>query len=98
MYYHAIMTEISTERRFRGSVRLVTLHLWRIAQSTDVEKGFAKARELGYFDSSNEEFVRNCFAIDEALERGDAPSQPIGPDVVKKLQLCAIKLNSADPA
>ena len=30
------MAEVPVDKRFRGSVRLVTLLLWRIAKSTDV--------------------------------------------------------------
>ena len=40
------MAEVPVERRFRGSVRLATLHLWRVAKSTDLERCFKEARDL----------------------------------------------------
>lgn len=92
------MAEVPVEKRFRGSVRLVTLHLWRIAKSTDIEEGFNAARDLKMFNAENESFVRSCFELDKQLEAGDEPSQPITIDMVNELQACAIRLNSADPA
>ena len=44
------MAEVPVDKRFRGSIRLVTLLLWRIAKSTNVEDGFRAARELKMFD------------------------------------------------
>lgn len=92
------MAEVPVEKRFRGSVRLVTLHLWRIAKSTDVEEGFKTARDLKMFNAENESFVRACFELDKQLEAGGEPSRPITIDMVNELQACAIRLNSADPA
>ena len=92
------MADVSVEKRFRGSVRLVTLHLWRIAKSTDVEEGFRAARGLKMFNEENESFVRSCFELDKQLEAGSEPAQPITIDMVDELQACAIRLNSADPA
>lgn len=92
------MGEVPLERRFRGSVRLVTLHLWRVAKSTDLEEGFAAARALGMLNADQEAFVRTCFALDAQLEAGEAPSDPPTPAMVDELQLCAIRLNAADPA
>lgn len=89
---------VPVERRFRGSVRLVTLHLWRVAKSTDVDEGFAAARELGMISSENEAFMRSCMALDARLEAGEEPDDPITPEMVHELQMCAIRLNSADPA
>lgn len=92
------MDRPSVERRFRGSVRLVTLHLWRVAKSTDVERGFAAARELRMFSAENEEFVRRCFALDARMEAGEALGEPVTQEMVDELQRCAIRLNAADPA
>ncbi len=64
------MAEVSIERRFRGSVRLVTLHLWRVARSTDVEDGFREARRLGMLKPEDEAFVRTCLALDGRMEAG----------------------------
>lgn len=92
------MHEVSVERRFRGSVRLVTLHLWRVAKSTDLEEGFRTARELGMLSVENEAFVRRCLALDEQLEAGETPREPLTEEFVHELQMCAIRLNAADPA
>lgn len=92
------MADVSIERRFRGSVRLVTLHLWRVAKSTDVEDGFKVARELGMFTHENEAFVRSCFALDEQLQAGATLEHALTNDMVDELQMCAIRLNAADPA
>lgn len=92
------MTEVPVERRFRGSVRLATLHLWRVAKSTDLEKCFKEARELRMIDAGNEAFIRHCFALDAQLEAGEEPSEPITDEMVHELQMCVLRLNSADPA
>lgn len=92
------MHEVSIERRFRGSVRLVTLHLWRVAKSTDLEDGFRVAYELGMINQQHESFMRRCFALDQQLEAGDSPNEPLTKELVDELQLCAIRLNAADPA
>lgn len=92
------MGEVPVERRFRGSVRLVTLHLWRVAKSTDLEEGLAEARRRGMLSQENEAFVRACFALDAQLEAGEEPGAPITREMVDELQLCAIRLNTADPA
>lgn len=92
------IVEVSVDRRFRGSVRLVTLHLWRVAKSTDVEEGFAEARSLGMIDAGNEGFIRRCFALADRLEAGEELFEPITSEMVDELQACATRLNSADPA
>lgn len=89
---------VSAERRFPGTVRLVTLHLWRVAQSTDVEDGFRVARELGMLSAENEEFVRMCFRMAQQLEAGDEPECAVTSQLVDELQACALRLNAADPA
>ncbi len=86
------------ERRFLGTVRLATLHLWRVAKSTDLEECFAKAASLGMLGPHDEEFARECLAIGEQLERGDGPTIEVTQAMVDKLQGCVLKLNSADPA
>lgn len=91
------MAEVSAERQFRGSVRLMTLLLWRLGESTDVEDGFSMARELGWLKPEQEQFVRTCFALDKQLEAGEEPSQEITMDMVKELQACTLRINSADP-
>lgn len=92
------MAEVPVERRFRGTVRLATLHLWRVAQSTDLEEGFAEARKLGMIRAEHENFIRECFALDAQLEAGEEPSTPITMERVSELQLCVLRLNTADPA
>ena len=92
------MAEVSIERRFRGSVRLVTLHLWRVARSTDVEDGFREARRLGMLKPEDEAFVRSCFELDGRMEAGVPLDAPPSQDMVDELQRCAIRLNTAGRA
>ncbi len=92
------MAEVSVEKRFRGSVRLVTLLLWRIGESTDVDKGFAEAHDKLMINDDHEAFIRECFEIDKRMERGEDPGRPITLELVDELQACALRLNSADPA
>lgn len=92
------MAEVSVEKRFRGSVRLVTLLLWRIGESTDIERGLAEARALRMINNQHEQFIRDCLALDALLERGEKPVEPLSMQLVNELQACALRLNSADPA
>lgn len=92
------MAEVPVERKFIGSVRLATLHLWRVAKSTDLEQCFKEARDLRMIDEDNEAFVRRCFALSEQLEAGEEPDEPITEELVHELQVCVLRLNSADPA
>lgn len=89
---------VPPERRFAGTVRLVTLHLWRVAKSTDVEDGFRAAAELGMLTPENEAHIRKCLRISEQLEAGEPPESPVTAELVDELQACALRLNSADPA
>jgi len=92
------MVEVSLERRFHGTVVLVILHLRRIAKSNDVEAGFAAARDLKMIAPEHERFIRSCFALNDQIEAGETPDQPITDDMIRELQACALRLNSADPA
>ena len=92
------MAEVPVEKRFRGSVRLVTLLLWRVGESTDVEKGFAEAHDKLMINDEHEAFIRECLALDARLEKGEEPDRPITIELVDELQACALRLNSADPA
>ncbi len=92
------MAQVSVERRFKGSVRLVTLHLWRVAKSTNLEDGFEKARELGMLKPENEAFIRRCLVLDIQMEAGEDLDEPVTAEMVDELQMCAIRLNAADPA
>ncbi|MBR5260476.1 MAG: hypothetical protein IKV48_08450 [Eggerthellaceae bacterium] len=92
------MAEVPIDKRFRGSVRLVTLLLWRIGESTDVEKGFADARAMRMIDENHERFIRDCLEVDARMGRGEDPGIKLTIDVVNELQACALRLNSADPA
>ena len=92
------MAEVSAERRFQGSVRLVTLLLWRLAKSTDVEDGFREARERGMLAPEHEAFVRSCFALNARLEAGEPLEEPLDEGLADELQRCALRLNTADPA
>ena len=79
------MAEVPVDKRFRGSIRLVTLLLWRIAKSTNVEDGFRAARELKMFDAENEAFTRRCFALDAQLEAGEELAEPLTMELVDEL-------------
>lgn len=92
------MAEVTLKKRFRGTVRLITLHLWRVARSTDLEEGFAEALALGMLKPSHVSFIRECMALDEALESGDAAEGRISEDMVRELQADVLRLNTADPA
>lgn len=92
------MAEVPVERKFIGSVRLATLHLWRVAKSTDLEQCFKEARDLRMINQENEDFIRRCFALDAQLEAGEEPDEPITEELVHELQVCVLRLNSADPA
>ncbi len=92
------MAEATLQQRFHGTVVLVILHLRRAAKSNDVEAGFAAARELRMIAPEHERFIRTCFALDDQLQAGEVPSQPITDELIRELQACALRLNSADPA
>ncbi len=94
----ATMADVPVERRFLGTVRLVTLHLWRVAHSTDLDEGFAAARAMGMISDEHEQFMRTCLAASDDMEAGRETPIPITTDVVNELQQCALRLNSADPA
>ena len=92
------MAEVSLEQRFHGTVVLVVLHLRRVAHSNDIEAGFAAARELKMISPEHERFIRTCFALDDQVQAGEEPGNPITPGMIQELQACALRLNSADPA
>lgn len=92
------MGEVSLEYQFHGTVVLVILHLRRVAQSNDLEAGFAMARELKMIAPEHERFIRACFALDDRLQAGEQPNEPITRELIQELQACALRLNSADPA
>lgn len=92
------MAEVPVDRKFRGSVRLATLHLWRVAKSTDLELCFKEACALRMINAEHEAFIRRCFALDAQLEAGEEPDEPITEELVHELQMCVLRLNSADPA
>lgn len=90
--------EVSAELQFHGTVALAVLHLRRVAHSNDVEEGFAAARQLKMISPEHEQFIRACFALDNQLQAGEEPSQPVTPELIGELQACVLRLNSADPA
>ena len=92
------MGEVTIEQRFHGTVALAILHLRRLAKSNDVDAGFAIARDLLMIDETQERFMRECLAIDEALQAGGTPPEALSLDLVSQLQACVLSINSADPA
>lgn len=49
-------------------------------------------------NAEHEAFIRRCFALDAQLEAGEEPDEPITEELVHELQMCVLRLNSADPA
>ena len=92
------MGAVTAEQQFHGTVVLTILHLRRLAQSNDIEKGFAAARELHMIAPEHEAFMRRCLALDEQVQAGETPDEPIGPELSRELQACVLRMNSADPA
>lgn len=90
------MSEPTVERRFHGSVVLVILQLRRAARST-TEAGFVAAKEMLMLTEEQEAFIRRCMALDEQLQNGQKPDEPITIDLVNELQKCARRLSSSDP-
>ena len=64
------MGEVTVEQRFHGTVALTILHLRRLAKSNDIDAGFAAAHDLTMIGPEHEAFMRNCLAIDEAMQAG----------------------------
>lgn len=99
------MAGVSAEQRFRGAVQLVTLHLWRVAKTTDLDACFVEARRRGMIDGDREAFIRECIRGAELLEGGgefrlgdgDGEGERLQQAIVE-LQRCALALNTADPA
>lgn len=92
------MTEVSIEQRFHGTVILTILHLRRLVKSNDIDAGFAAGRDMRMIGPEHEEFMRACLALDEQLQAGETPDEPITMDLVNQLQACVLRINSADPA
>lgn len=92
------MKPITIEDRFHGTCNLVILHLRRAAKSNDLEAGFDAARSMRMLNPDNEVFVRRCLALDEAIQSGGSPEEPINDELIRELQACILRLNTADPA
>jgi len=94
----ARMGEVSIEQRFHGTVILTILHLRRLVKSNDIEAGFKAGRAMHMIGPEHEAFMRKCLALDEQLQAGEEPSEPITMQLVNELQACVLRINSADPA
>ena len=92
------MAEVSVEQRFHGTVILTILHLRRLVKSNDIDAGFAQGRTMHMIGPEHEAFMRKCLALDEQLQAGETPDEPITIDLVNELQACVLRINSADPA
>lgn len=92
------MGDVSIERQFHGTVALMLLHLRRLAQSNDVDAGFAAGRELRMIDAGHEAFMRRCLALDDQLQAGQSPSESVTPELLEALRAHILRINSADPA
>ena len=94
----AHLGEVSIEQRFHGTVILTILHLRRLAKSNDIEAGFEIGNNLRMIGPEHEAFMRKCLALDDQLQAGEEPSEPITMELVNELQACVLRINSADPA
>lgn len=92
------MSEVTLEQRFHGTVVLTILHLRRLAQSNDVDEGFAAGRALKMIGPQHESFMRRCLALDEQLQAGEDAAESVTPELIQELQACVLRINSADPA
>jgi len=92
------MREISIEDRFHGTCNLVILHLRRAAKSNDLERGFAFARDAKMLGPDHEAFVRKCLRMDGLLQAGKEADEPVTDELIRELQRCVLRLNTADPA
>lgn len=92
------MANVSIEDRFHGTCILAILHLRRAAKSNDLETGFDTARDMRMLAPEHEAFVRECLTIDEQMQAGGQPARPITEDLIRELQACVLRLNTADPA
>ena len=84
--------------QFHGTVALAALSLKRLAQSDDVEAGLAAARKLGALDEDDEQFVRECLALDGQLKSGEIIPAELSYDQASRLQSCISRINSAESA
>ena len=92
------MADVTIEDRFHGTCNLVILHLRRAAKSNDLEAGFTVARDMGMLKPNQEQFIRECLALNDAIQSGAPTSTPLTPERIKQLQACILSLNTADPA
>ena len=92
------MAGVTLEQQFHGTVILMILHLRRLAKSNDTDAGFAAARELRMIDQEQERFMRECLALDEAVQSSVALEGRITAELIARLQASILSINSADPA
>lgn len=92
------MATVTIEDRFHGACNLVILHLRRAAKSNDLEKGFETARAMRMLKPEHEQFVRECLALDKRIQSGLEADEPVTEDLIRELQACILRLNTADPA
>lgn len=77
---------------------LTVLHLRRLVKSNDIDAGFEAGKAMHMIGPEQEAFMRECLALDEALQAGEPLSQPITIELINELQACVLRINSADPA
>ena len=95
------MSEVSFDRQFTGQARLVRLLLWKVGDSTDIERCLDTARAHGMIDADDEAFLRTCLAAEERQRQSGADTLvafEADEDTVRRLRRCADKLNRADSA
>lgn len=90
--------EPSLERKFHATVYMVEFQACRGAHCSDVEEGLADALRLGKIKPEHEQIYKRCKAIDDAMQAGQEPPEPVTAELCDQLQMCVMRLNSAEPA
>ena len=86
-------------RQFHGTCALVRVQLMRAAENSDVEACFPVVRSRELITEDDECFIRACFALDDALQRGDEPNNLLTKETIARLHMIvASRLNVADSA
>ena len=73
-------------------VALTVLRLKKLAQSDDVDAGFAAARERGFIDEEEELFMRECLALDAQYRAGELTPAELSYEQASRLQECASRI------
>lgn len=90
------MANVPLDKRFYGQTRLLKTLLWRQGLSTDLDVCFDYTKKAGFINADDEEFLRTAFEMLDQMDAEVDLDPPLTPEFVDRLQLCVMKLNSAD--